>query len=465
MSTLTPDSLIPLAPVLVMSSAAVLLMLLLAFVRSHVLTLTLTLVATLTALGLMVFSGTELPVAVTPLIVLDHTTHFYWGLILLCLLVCGGISFDYVKNVPSLREEWYLLLIVAATGGMVLAASSHMASLFIGLELMSVPLYGLAAFPRRNKRALEAGIKYLVLSATASAFLLFGMALMYAQTGSLLMTHWAQAETSPVVMLGSALMLVGLGFKLSWVPFHTWTPDVYQGAPMPVTAFLATASKVAVVAAVVRLFGLMPVWGETGFVMLLALVGGASILIGNLLALNQSSLKRLLAYSSIAHFGYLMIALTLVSTHGSQPVWVYLVTYVLASLATFTALSALTRIDNDSAGDDFTALRGLYHRHPLLALALALSLISTAGIPLTAGFIGKFILFSAGVASAQWVLLVLVVVGSGIGIYYYLRAASLLFQPSETAVVPTRVPAFNGILLTALTALTLLIGVWPGLLL
>lgn len=465
MTTLTFASLAPLTPVLVMSGTAVLLMLIIAFVRSHALTLLLSLGAAVVALIALSQPGAKLPVMVTELLVIDNGTQFYWSMILLSVLVCFAISFDYIKSASSFREEWYLLLLVAATGGMVLAASSHMASLFIGLELMSVPLYGLAAFALKNKPSLESGIKYLVLSATASAFLLFGMALVYAEVGSLMMIHWAEAlsPASPLVMLGCAMMLIGLGFKLSWVPFHTWTPDVYQGAPMPVTAFLATASKVAVVATLVRLFEVLPVWKEPGFVMLLALIAGASILIGNLLAISQTSLKRLLAYSSIAHFGYLMVALTLVGEHGSRSVWVYLVTYVIASLSAFAALSSLSRIGDDSNGDSLDALRGLYQRNPVLAVALALSLLSMAGIPLTAGFIGKFALFASGVASAQWVLLILVVAGSAIGIFYYLRAVSVLFQrtAATTAIVP--VPALNSILIAALTFLTLLIGIWPGL--
>lgn len=449
-----------------MSGTAVLLMLIIAFVRSHALTLLLGLAATLAALFFTIAPAGQLPAAVTELLVIDHGTQFYWSMILLSVLVCLAISFDYIKRAPSFREEWYLLLLVAATGGMVMAASSHMASLFIGLELMSVPLYGLAAFALKNKRSLEAGIKYLVLSAAASAFLLFGMALVYAEAGSLLLLNWMELNpASPLVVLGCTMILIGLGFKLSWVPFHTWTPDVYQGAPMPVTAFLATASKVAVIATLVRLFEVLPVWKNAEFAMLLALIAGASILVGNLLAISQTSLKRLLAYSSIAHFGYLMIALTLVADHGSRPVWVYLVTYVIASLSAFAVLSSLTSIQNDDNGDQFAALRGLFLRNPLLAVALALSLLSMAGIPLTAGFIGKFALFAGGVASGQWTLLLLIVAGSAIGIYYYLRAISVLFQRDGAATLPAvQVPGLNGTLIVTLSLLTLLIGIWPGLL-
>lgn len=463
-TTLTFSSLIPFAPVLVMCGTPVLLMLLLAFVRSHRLTLALALAAPVIALILMRTDPTGLPVSVTDLIVIDDNTHLFWSLIMVSLIVCCAVSFRYVENITSMREEWYLLLLIAASGAMVLAASNHMATLFIGLELMSIPLYGLAAFPRQNRRALEAGIKYLVLSASSSAMQLFGIALIYAETGSLLVADWTSlAVDSPLITLGCAMMLIGLGFKLSWVPFHTWTPDVYQGAPMPITAFLATASKVAVVATLVRLFEVLPIWQQPDFALLLSLIAGASILFGNLLAISQTSLKRLLAYSSIAHFGYLMVALMLVDRMGSHAVLVYLATYVVPTLCAFAVMSTLSSVDSDDNGDRFDALRGLYHRNPMLAVALALSLLSMAGIPLTAGFIGKFLLFINGMADNQWLLLLLIVVGSGIGIYYYLRTVSLLFKHHPTTSTPVEVPALNGMLIIALSLMTLAIGVWPGL--
>ncbi len=466
MNTLTFASLLPILPILVMSSAAVLLMLLVSFYRSHGTALLFSLAAVVISLVCALPVENNVPVEVTGLLSVGVSTHFYWALILLSTLVCIGISYDYIKPAASLREEWYLLLMIAATGGMVLVSSQHLVALFIGLELMSVPLYGLVAFSLKNKRSLEAGIKYLVLSGAASAFLAFGMALVYADTGSLLMADWAikASVESPLVVLGCALILIGLGFKLSWVPFHTWTPDVYQGAPMPVTAFLATASKVAVVAALVKLFEMLPIWKQHEFSMLLSIIAGASILLGNLLAIGQESLKRLLAYSSIAHFGYLMIALIAVPERGSEAVWIYLATYVITSLGAFAVLSSLTTIHCDDKADAFDALRGLNKRSPFLAVVLALNLVSMAGIPLTAGFIGKFAVFAAGVNMAQWALLVIAVVGSAIGVYYYLRAVSVLFQSNVESTERVAVAPLNGALIAVLAIATVLIGVWPDVL-
>jgi NADH-quinone oxidoreductase subunit N len=209
----------------------------------------------------------------------------------------------------------------------------------------------------------------------------------------------------------------------------------------------------------------IPVWQNHNFALLLTLIAGASILLGNLLAISQTSLKRLLAYSSIAHFGYLMIALNVTSQDGSRSVWVYLATYVIASLGAFAVLSSITALKDDTRGDRYEALKGLYQRNPLLAVALALCLISMAGVPLTAGFVGKFILFTSGMATGQGILLLLVVAGSAIGIYYYLRAVSVLFQRSAEAISErANVPVFNGFLIAVLAAMTLVFGVWPGLL-
>ncbi|CBL45460.1 NADH dehydrogenase I, chain N [gamma proteobacterium HdN1] len=463
MTTITFASLLPIAPILVLSGAVVLLMLILAFYRSHGFTLLFSLVFIVAALVASLPAGNSAPVEVTELLVVSVSTQFYWALILLCTLVCVGISHRYIVPARGLREEWYLLLLTSACGGMVLVASQHFVSLFIGLELLSIPLYGLAAFSLGNGRSLEAGLKYLVLSGVASALLAFGAALVYAETGSLLLGEWAVrgAQESSLLVLGGMLMLAGLGFKLSWLPFHTWTPDVYQGSPMPVSAFLATAKKVAVAAILVKLFESLPVWRHEQFVTLLTVMAGASIVVGNLLAISQHSLKRLLAYSSVAHFGYLLIAMIAVPGQGAEAVWIYLVTYIVATLAAFAVLSALADIQDDAKGDDFEAVRGLHQRSPFLALVLALSLISLAGIPLTAGFIGKFAVFAAGVNASEWVLLVVAVMGSAIGVFFYLRAALMLYQRGDSVDVVKLAP-IEGALIGVLGVATLVIGVWPG---
>jgi NADH-quinone oxidoreductase subunit N len=456
----------PMAPVLVMSSASVLLMLVIAFVRSHALAFLFGLAAVMAALAASLMLPGTLG-AVTSLFMVDVTTHFLWALILLALLVCMVMSYDYIAPADSFREEWYLLMLVSGAGAMVLVARQHMVGLFVGLELMTVPLYGLVAFSLRSRHSLEAGIKYLVLSAAASAFLLFGMALLYAETGSLLLPEWAEraSSMSPLVLLGTSMMLIGLGFKLSWVPFHAWTPDVYQGAPMPVAAFLATASKVAVVGVIIKFFQWLPVWKQDNLVTLLTLMAAASILVGNLLALGQTSMKRMLACSSIAHFGYLLVALLIVPGRGEQAANVYLSTYLLTSLGAFAVLASLTTINGDARGDSFEHLRGLAKRSPFLAVVLAFQLVSLAGIPLTAGFVGKFAVFAVAASASLWLLLGVAVVGSVIGLYYYMRALILLFQTPDPLGGEVAVSPLNAVLVGALGLAVLLVGLWPSALL
>ncbi|KOR27502.1 NADH:ubiquinone oxidoreductase subunit N, partial [Achromatium sp. WMS1] len=247
--------------------------------------------------------------AVTDLFIVDAHAHFYMLAILIATIACIILAYPYMQSHSGNREELYLLMVLAATGGMVLVCSRHFAGLFIGLELLSIPMYGLAAYSFQRSHSLEAGIKYLLLSAVATAFLLFGMALLYAHTGQLSYAGIEQAlqannsVSTNLVWTGTSMMLVAFAFKLSLVPFHLWTPDVYEGAPAPVTAFLATASKIAVIGALLRFLYTVPALNSEYLREVLAILAGISIIGGNLLALLQTNVKRLLAFSSIAHFG------------------------------------------------------------------------------------------------------------------------------------------------------------------
>jgi NADH-quinone oxidoreductase subunit N len=342
---------IALAPLLITSLTVVVVMLAIAWRRNHSQTFLLS-VAGLNLALLSIFPALKVaPLAVTPLLMMDNFAYLYIGLILVATLACVTLAHAYLgeggTGYPGNREELYLLMLLAATGGIVLVSAQHLAGLFIGLELLSVPVYGLVAYAFFNKRSLEAGIKYMVLSAAGSAFLLFGMALLYAEAGSLSFSgigHALAATGAPsaIAQLGLGMMLVGLAFKLSLVPFHLWTPDVYEGAPAPVAAFLATASKVAVFAVMVRLFQISPS-ATTGVMSdVLTVIAIASILFGNLLALTQNNLKRLLGYSSIAHFGYLLIALVASKGMAMEAIGVYLITYVLTSLGAFGVITLMS---------------------------------------------------------------------------------------------------------------------------
>ena len=471
----TTQHLTALLPLLVTGATAVAVMLAIAWKRNHSQTfllsvagLNLALLAVIPALG-------AAPQDVTPLLRIDTFACYYSAVILAATLACLTLTHAYLggasgKGYPGNREELYLLMLLACAGGIVLVSAQHLAGLFIGLELLSVPTYGLIAYAFFNRRSLEAGIKYMVLSAAGSAFLLFGMALLYAESGSLSFAGLgaslaAGAAHSQLVQIGVGMMLVGLAFKLSLVPFHLWTPDVYEGAPAPVSAFLATASKVAVFAVLLRLYQLSPAFADGWLGNLLSLLAVASILFGNLLALLQSNLKRLLGYSSIAHFGYLLIALIASKGIASEAIGVYLFTYVLTSLGAFGVVTLMSTPFQGRDTDALFEYRGLFWRRPYLTAVLAIMMLSLAGIPLTAGFIGKFYVVAAGVESQQWWLLGTLILGSAIAVFYYLRVMVTLFlvEPNlQRRDAPLNwAQRAGGIMLLVVAGLTLLLGVYP----
>lgn len=470
----TTQHLTALLPLLVTGATAVIVMLAIAWKRHHgqtfllsVAGLNLALLAILPALGVT-------PLEVTPLLRIDSFALYYSALIIAATLACLTLTHAYLggasgKGYPGNREELYLLMLLACAGGIVLVSSQHLAGLFIGLELLSVPTYGLIAYAFFNRRSLEAGIKYMVLSAAGSAFLLFGMALLYAESGSLSFTgigaSLAADGLGQLVQIGVGMMLIGLAFKLSLAPFHLWTPDVYEGAPAPVSAFLATASKVAVFAVLLRLYQVSPAFADGWLGQLLSLLAIASILVGNLLALLQSNLKRLLGYSSIAHFGYLLIALIASKGIASEAIGVYLFTYVLTSLGAFGVITLMSTPYQGRDTDALFEYRGLFWRRPYLTAVLAVMMLSLAGIPLTAGFIGKFYVVAAGVENQQWWLLGALILGSAIAVYYYLRVMVSLFlvEPSlQRRDAPQHwAQQTGGVMLLAVAGLTLLLGVYP----
>lgn len=412
-----------------------------------------------------------LPQTVTPLLRIDTYACFYMALILISALATATLSHAYMEGYQGNREELYLLLLLSTLGGLVIVASRHFAAFFLGLELLSVPMYAMAAYLVKERRSLEAGIKYLVLSAVASAFIVFGMALVYSQTGTLVFGDIGASvanvtdDARIVMILGSALLLIGIGFKLSLAPFHLWTPDVYEGAPAPVTSYLATASKVAVFALLLRYFVEARAYQYDALVDVLSVLAILSIVIGNVLALQQEDLKRLLAYSSIAHVGYLLVALIASGPLATEAVGVYLLTYVVTTLAAFGVITLMSSPYKDHDAETLFDYRGLFWKHPYLAAILTVALLSLAGIPLTAGFIGKFYLLGAGVDKHLWVLLAAVVLGSAIGLYYYLRAmVQLYLRPRWVA--PFSAPlhwarGLGGGMLILLMLTMLALGVYP----
>ncbi|WP_223532149.1 NADH-quinone oxidoreductase subunit NuoN [Pseudomonas sp. BF-R-30] len=470
----TTQHFIALAPLLITSATIIVVMLAIAWRRNHSQTFLLSVAGLNLALLSILPALKVAPLAVTPLLQIDSFACLYMALILVATLACVTLAHAYLGDggtgYPGNREELYLLILMAAAGGLVLVSAQHLAGLFIGLELLSVPVYGLVAYAFFNKRSLEAGIKYMVLSAAGSAFLLFGMALLYADSGSLSFVGIGQALAatglpSSLAQLGLGMMLIGLAFKLSLVPFHLWTPDVYEGAPAPVAAFLATASKVAVFAVMVRLFQISPAASSGVLSDVLTIIAIASILFGNLLALTQSNLKRLLGYSSIAHFGYLLIALVASKGLAVEAIGVYLVTYVITSLGAFGVITLMSSPYKGRDADALYEYRGLFWRRPYLTAVLTVMMLSLAGIPLTAGFIGKFYIIATSVESHQWWLVGSLVLGSAIGVFYYLRVMVTLYLIEPNL---RRVDAqlhweqkAGGVMLLAIAVLAFFLGLYP----
>jgi NADH-quinone oxidoreductase subunit N len=455
-----------LSPFIILAATTVVVMLIIAFYRSHTITVILTLSGLVLSAASIPFVSCTLPRAVTPLLMIDHYSLFFIGLIMAASFAVAGISYSYLEIQQGHREEFYPLLIMATLGCSILAASVHFASFFLGIELLSISLYALAAYLRHSDRGVEAGIKYLILAAVSSAFILFGMALVYAESGSMAIIPIAAFATGPgahsLMFLGGIIMiLVGLGFKLAVVPFHMWTPDVYEGAPAPVTAFIATVSKGAVFALVLRYFALVDIHAHAPLFVIFTIIAIASMFAGNLLALLQTNVKRILAYSSISHLGYLFVTVLASGPLASVAAAFYLTAYFITTLGAFGVVTVLSVQDHDA--DRLDDYQGLAWRRPRLAGVFTIMLFSLAGIPLTAGFVGKFYIVAAGVGSALWLAVLMMIVNSVIGLFYYLRIIVAMFSLSEaTGAMTLRSSRSSNAVLAALVILLIWLGVYPG---
>jgi NADH-quinone oxidoreductase subunit N len=378
------------------------------------------------------------------------------------------VSFDYLERERLLVPEYHALLLFATLGMMLMVGGEDLMVVFLGLELMSVAVYSLAGINRHSPAAAEAALKYFLLGAFASGFLLYGIALVYGATGTTNLSQiGAQVRTlgldgSPMLLIGLGLLLVGFGFKVAAVPFHMWAPDVYDGSPTPVTGYMATAVKAAAFAALLRIlgeaFGGVPTWHQ--IVWWLAV---ATMVVGNLVALAQRTVKRMLAYSSIAHAGYLLVAVAAGTSAGSAAFIFYLVAYTLTTLAAFALLAAKGRDgERDVRIDD---LAGLGTHRPWLAFALAVCMLSLLGFPGTAGFIGKWYILVAATTAGQLPLAAILVLTSVISAGYYLPVIMAMYmqpEPFEQAHAGMRVGRLGGAVMAVSVAGLLVLGIRPN---
>ncbi len=458
------NNLNPLLPFIIVGTTAVVAMLAIAFRRSHRFTALLAFIGLAGAFVALLFAWSADERQITQLLIMDRYALYFLGLILLAAMAVVGLSYSYLERRAAHPEEFYLLLMLATLGAGILAASIHFASFFLGIEILSVSLYALSGYLRTSDRSTEAGIKYLILAALSSAFILFGMALVYAETGSMAFNRIIEEASnrdlqSLLSLSGLVLIIAGLGFKLAVVPFHLWTPDVYEGAPAPATAFIATVSKGGVFALVLRLFTPFD-HASYALVLLVSSVSAASMFAGNLLALLQENVKRILAYSSISHLGYLLVTILAAGSFRLPAAAFYLAAYFVTTLGAFGVVSVLSGTGRDA--DSIDDYLGLGWQRPLLGALFTGMLLSLAGIPLTAGFVAKFYVVGAGVGSSLWILVVMLVINSAIGLYYYLRIIVAVYsRPSGAA--PQQPLSLAGSSVLALLALALVwLGVYPG---
>jgi NADH-quinone oxidoreductase subunit N len=350
----------------------------------------------------------------------------------------------------SAHGDFFALMLGSITGMVVLVSAQNLVTLFIGIELLSIPLYVLCATEMQRAASLESGLKYLIIGSVGSATLVYGLALIYGATGatdfSAIAASIGHGHSSDTLLLtGVALVLVGLAFKASIAPFHQWTPDVYEGAPTPVTAFMAVATKAAAFGVLLRVLDVMLVGERSNWKPALAALATITIIVGNVGALGQSSLKRLLAYSSVAQAGYILAGVTVASALGARATLLYLIVYLLMNVAAFAVI--ISRERSTPYGDDIDAVAGLGAESPLLAWPLTIAMLALAGIPATAGFIGKFFLIDALVKGGYTWLAIVLVVGSMISLAYYLRVIAAVWMrpaPGPSVAAAAGVPVIAG---------------------
>ncbi len=402
------------------------------------------------------------------MMVLDSYTAFFNLIFLACAALTAMASFRYLDDEKIQHPEYYVLLLFAAIGMMLMASTLDLIVFFIALELMSVVIYCLVSFRRNDRRCNEGAMKYFILGSAASAVLLYGAALLYGATGSLNLSEIfriIQADSTKMTamfQIGSWLLVSGFLFKVAIVPFHMWVPDVYEGAPTPVTGFMATGVKAAAFAAMIRVFmTLNPSIGQ--FHDVLWVLAVLTMVIGNVVALTQANLKRMLAYSSISHSGYLLVGLLSGGStpEGYGPLVLYLAVYAVMNLGAFAVLGLIGQ--REDHGLNLSDLSGLSRRQPWLAFAMAVFLFSMAGIPPTAGFAAKYLLFYSAVQAGHTSLVVIAVLCSAISVYYYLRVLVFMYMRDPVGSAPAqRIPAWGALVVAISVALTLQVGVLPG---
>ncbi len=422
------------------------------------------------ALGLALAQGGGMGAAFGGMVVSDGFATFLEALLAVSGALGILLAYDYLKRQGIFRGEYYALLLFSVAGMMLMAKAADLMVMFLALELLSIPLYVLTAFARRREIGEEAALKYFILGAFAAAFLVYGIALTYGATRSTLIASVAQAVATgeanlTLLALGGGLLLVGLGFKIAAVPFHMWTPDVYQGAPSPVTGFMAVGAKVAGMAALLRILVLALPALAAQLVPLVWVLALLTMVLGNLAALAQKNIKRMLAYSSIAHVGYMLVAVVAfadetLSAAAVAAVLFYLAAYALTNFGAWAVVVALEHAEGK--GLEIADYAGLGRKRPWLALAMTVFMLSFGGMPPTAGFVGKFYLFRVAVEGGYIGLAIVGVLASVVSVYYYMRVVTTMYMKEGEPEVRGDGWLKLGVALTALATVALGVVVAPA---
>ncbi len=410
-------------------------------------------------------------------IAFDTLAMFLTITICIALLLVSLLSDEALRGTPNDGPEIYALYMVAAIGGVVMASANDFIVLFLGLETLSLALYVLAASNRRSSQSAEAGIKYFVLGGFSSAFFLYGIALVYGSVGTTnicemvlaMQTTVDVSGPNPLALAGIAMMLVGLGFKVAAAPFHVWVPDVYQGSPSPVTAFMASAGKAAAFAAMLRVLVIALPFYRNDWRPVIWVLALLSLLVGSFLAVVQTNVKRMLAYSSISHAGFILVGVEAAAHQagevdagpGMPAVVLYLMLYGILVVGSFGVVSIVGR---QTGGDtSLDAFKGLLTRRPLLALTFTVFLLAQAGVPFTTGFIAKFGVIQAAVEERSYAIAVIAMVAAVVAAFLYLRImVSMWLSPADDGAETLTVPFSAGLAITAAAAFTIAVGIFPG---
>ncbi|MBV9082170.1 MAG: NADH-quinone oxidoreductase subunit N [Acidobacteriaceae bacterium] len=403
-------------------------------------------------------------VALQGAITIDALSLFTNAVVWLAVAVLLAISYRYLEIVREHRGEYYALAVFAQCGMYLMASAVDLIALFIGLELTALSFYILVGFTRADRRSNEAALKYLLLGALSSGFVLYGFSLLYGATGSTeladISTVVAQSRSShPSLIVATVAIVVGLLFKVSAAPFHTWAPDAYDGAPTPITGYLSVASKVASFAVLIRLLSGPLAAAQSSWKPLLSAIAVASLTIGSIAAITQDRLKRLFAYSGIAHAGYLLLGFVAGSPLGAEGIYVYLLVYAIMNLGAFSVLTALRR--RGISGDYVSDLRGLSQTYPAHAALFAILLLSLAGIPPTAGFIAKYFIFAALIQTHHITLAITAAAYVVVSLYYYFRLVREMYLEPVEQREPLAASTGVRFALTVTASLTLLLGLFP----